>query len=217
MNKADAANEVSSQRRREQRASRVRLALAREIGFNCACYAMMSSIDWKLGWRMLVKYPGLTVVGGLTLALTIGLGAGWFEITQQILNPRLPFDQGERIVRLETWDADKSRFERRSLHDFQVWRTQLTTVRELGAARSFERNLIASDGSAATAAAAEISPSAFALTRVPPALGRTLIDADAAPGAPDVVVIGASHDRRRHAGRIRLSGKSRGVDSTARQ
>src|SRR5690606_8139309 len=37
---------------------------------------------------------------------------------------------------------------------------------------------------------AEISPVAFALTRVPPLLGRPLVDADAEPGAPDVVVIG---------------------------
>jgi predicted permease len=151
---------------------------------------MMSWIDWKLGWRMLVKFPGLTVVGGLTLALTIGLGAGWFEITEQLLNPRLPLDQGDRIVRLETWDAVESKLERRSLYDLEVWRTQLTAVRELGAARSLERNLIAPDGSASTAAVAEISPSAFALTRVPPEIGRTLIEADATPGAPDVVVLG---------------------------
>src|SRR5690606_27475557 len=37
---------------------------------------------------------------------------------------------------------------------------------------------------------AEISPVAFAVTRVPPLLGRPLVDADAEPGAPDVVVIG---------------------------
>ena len=33
--------------------------------------------DYKLGVRMLVKYPGLTLAGGLALAIAIGLGAGW--------------------------------------------------------------------------------------------------------------------------------------------
>jgi hypothetical protein len=33
--------------------------------------------DYKLGFRMLVKYPGLTLAGGLALANAIGIGAGW--------------------------------------------------------------------------------------------------------------------------------------------
>ena len=49
-----------------------------------------SWVDFKLGGRMLVKYPGLTLIGGLTLAVAIGVGAVWFEVTRQILNPRLP-------------------------------------------------------------------------------------------------------------------------------
>lgn len=157
----------------------------------------MSWLDFKLGARMLVKYPGLTAIGGLTLAVAIALGAGWFEVTRQLLDPRLPLDEGDRIVRVENWDASASKLELRSLYDLHLWREQLSAVRELGAYRSQERNVIAPDGSAYPALAAEISPSAFALTRVAPALGRALIDADAEPGAPDVVVIGYDvwHDR----------------------
>ena len=32
--------------------------------------------DYKLGLRMLLKYPGLTLAGGLALAIAIGIGAG---------------------------------------------------------------------------------------------------------------------------------------------
>jgi len=32
--------------------------------------------DYKLGFRMLLKYPGLTLAGGLALAIAIGIGAG---------------------------------------------------------------------------------------------------------------------------------------------
>ena len=35
--------------------------------------------DYKLGFRMLLKYPGLTLAGGLALAIAIGVGAGWYE------------------------------------------------------------------------------------------------------------------------------------------
>jgi predicted permease len=149
-----------------------------------------SWLDWKLGGRMLVKYPGLSVIGGIALAAAIGLGAAWFEVTRQLVEPRLPFAEGDRIVRIDNWDAAASRVESRSMHDFQLWRQQLTSIKELGAYRAFERNLITPDGNAQPAAVAEISASAFPLTRVPPLLGRTLLEADAAPGATDVVVIG---------------------------
>lgn len=150
----------------------------------------MSWLDWKLGGRMLVKYPGLSVIGGLTLAVAIGIGAGWFEITRQFLAPRLPLEEGDRIVRIDNWDAQTSQREARSLYDFQLWREQVTTIQELGAYRWSERNLVVPDGSAQPVSVAEISPSAFALTRVPPALGRTLNPEDAQPAAPDVAVIG---------------------------
>jgi putative ABC transport system permease protein len=149
-----------------------------------------SWLDWKLGGRMLVKYPGLSVIGGLTLAAAIGLGAGWFEVTRQLTNPRLPLPDGDRIVRIDIWDAAASRVDPRSLYDFQLWREQLRSISQLGAYRSFERNLILPDGSVYPAPVAEISASAFPMTRVPPLLGRTLNESDAQPGAADVVMIG---------------------------
>jgi hypothetical protein len=81
----------------------------------------VSTLDFKLGARMLLKYPGLTVIGGLTLAVAIGLGAGWFEVTHQLLQPRLPLDEGDRIVRVENWDAAASELELRSVYEFQIW------------------------------------------------------------------------------------------------
>jgi predicted permease len=150
----------------------------------------MSWLDWKLGARVLLKYPGLSVIGGLTLATAIGLGAVWFEVTRQIVNPRLPLPEGDRIVSIANLDVAASTVEPRSLYDFQIWRAQLTSIRDLGAYRSYERNLITPDGNAQPTEVAEISASAFPLTRVPPLLGRTLIEADDVPGAPDVVVIG---------------------------
>ena len=38
-----------------------------------------SLLDFKLGGRMLARYPGLTVVGGLAMAFAIWVGAGTFE------------------------------------------------------------------------------------------------------------------------------------------
>ena len=35
--------------------------------------------DYKLGLRMLLKYPGLTIAGGLALAIAVAIGAGWYD------------------------------------------------------------------------------------------------------------------------------------------
>src|SRR5688500_6567063 len=149
-----------------------------------------SWLDWKLGGRMLLKYPGLSIIGGFTLAAAMGLGAGWFEFSWEMRSGTLPLDEGDRIVRLENWDAAAGDVDPRAVHDFLAWRDQLTSIDHFGAYRDVERNLITSDGRALPQKVAEISASAFALTRVPPLLGRLLTDADAEPGAQDVVVIG---------------------------
>jgi putative ABC transport system permease protein len=57
--------------------------------------------DYKLGIRMLVKYPGLTIAGGLALAIAIGIGAGWYDLTRDFLRPHLPLPDGDRIVEIE--------------------------------------------------------------------------------------------------------------------
>ena len=95
----------------------------------------VSSLDWKLGARMLLKHPALTIIGGLSLAAAIAIGVVGIEVAGELLYKRLPFDEGSRVVRLETQDVAASRVEPRVLHDFATWRRSLKTVAELGVAR----------------------------------------------------------------------------------
>ena len=152
----------------------------------------LSWLDWKLGLRLLFKYPALAVIGGLSLAAAIAIGAVGIELAGELLYKRLPFDEGDRVVRLETQDVAASRVEERGLHDFAIWRRTLTTVVELGAARVTERNVLTAAGRLEPFRVAEITASAFPLTRVPPALGRPLQPADEQPGAQPVVIL--AHD-----------------------
>ena len=62
---------------------------------------------------MLVKYPGLTLVGGLAFAFAIWVAAGAFEFAGQVLFPRLPLPDADRVVALESWDAAAGRAEPR--------------------------------------------------------------------------------------------------------
>jgi putative ABC transport system permease protein len=150
----------------------------------------VSWLDWKLGARLLLKYPALTIVGGLSLAAAIAIGAVGIELADELLYKRLPFDDGGRIVRLETQDTAASRVEPRLLHDFAIWRRSLKTVVELGAAHISERNVLTGEGRVESLRLAEITASAFPLTRVQPLLGRPLQPADELQSAEPVVVLG---------------------------
>ncbi len=150
----------------------------------------VSWLDWKLGARLLLKYPALTIIGGLSLAGAIAIGAVGIEVAGELLYKRLPFDEGSRVVRLETQDTAASRVEPRVLHDFAIWRRSLKTVAELGAARVSERNVLTGEGRVESLRVAEITASAFPLTRVQPLLGRALQPTDEIPGADPAVVLG---------------------------
>jgi predicted permease len=150
----------------------------------------VSWLDWKLGARLLLKYPALTIIGGLSLAGAISLGTVGIEVADELLYKRLPFDEGDRVVRLETQDTAASRVESRVLYDFAIWRRSLKTVVELGAVRVSERNVLTGEGRVESLRVAEITASAFPLTRVPTLLGRPLQPADEMPGAEPVVVMG---------------------------
>lgn len=148
----------------------------------------VSWLDVKLGLRMLRLNPGLTIVA--VFALSIGIPASLIPIHgMDAMSAPLPFDEADRIVGLRNRNIVDGRTEAGSLHDFFVWREALTTLEAVAAAKRDPYNVISEDGRAAPVVGSEITASAFRILRVPPFLGRVLLDADEVPGAPDVVVL----------------------------
>jgi putative ABC transport system permease protein len=148
-----------------------------------------SSLDFRIGVRMLARYPGLTVVGTLAIAVAITMATVYFEAVDKWRNPRLPIPDGDRIVTIRSWDVNEFREERRSLHDFSTWRAQLKTIENVGAAIEIVRNLRTEDGRVEPVRGSEITANAFRLMGVSPLLGRTLADRDESPTEPPVVVL----------------------------
>lgn len=157
--------------------------------------------DYKLAMRMLVKYPGLTVAGGLALALAIGLGAAWYDLTNQLFHPRIPLPAADRLVHVEITNVVTGAGETRLLNDFDRWRRGARGFEHFGAYRSMELPLIAADTAPEHALVAETTASAFVIAQVAPVLGRPLLDSDEQPGAPPVVVIGHGLWQRQFGGR----------------
>lgn len=148
-----------------------------------------SVLDFKVGFRILARYPGLTTVGTLAIAVAIALGALYFEALNKWQHPSLPLPEAERIVSIGEWDASRSSPEPSILHDFAIWRANLKSLDLLGAAVSFQRNLTTEDGRVEPVYGADITANAFDLMGTPPLLGRALVRRDEQEGEPPVVVL----------------------------
>jgi putative ABC transport system permease protein len=153
-------------------------------------FMKMSWLDFKLGFRLLRRYPGLTLVGGLAMAFAIAVGAGAFEVVKQLVDPVLPLPDGDRIVAVRTRDLTQGDYRAQTVRDLVSWRETLTSIEELSAFRTLDRNLTIGDGVPEPVQLAEMSASGFRVTRVSPLLGRALVEADERVGAPAVIVIG---------------------------
>ena len=157
--------------------------------------------DYKLGLRMLLKYPGLTMAGGLALAIAIAIGAGWYDFVGKVLLPTIPLPEGDRIVLIDTRNMLTNGVELRVGRDFLEWRRELRTIEDLGAFRlsrrsensnvtKVGRDLIVGTGAPERIQLAELTAAAFRMARVSPLLGRALLESDEVPGAPSVIVLG---------------------------
>ena len=174
----------------------------------------MSWLDVKLGLRMFAKYPGLSLVSVVGLAVAIGLGAGYYAFIGAILDSTLPFNDGDRIVAIHTRSFSSAESEPTRLQDLQQWRHDVRTIDSLAAFSEHSRNLITADGRADLAGVAAMTASAFRLTGVAPALGRTILEEDERPGAPPVLVVGYDEWQRRFQSDRTVIGQTVRLDTT---
>jgi putative ABC transport system permease protein len=166
-----------------------------------------SRMDFKLGARMLAKYPALSLIGGAGLAVGVAIGAGFFAFLYSFLYATLPVEGGERIVALENWDIDANTEMRRSMHDLAIWQREMKTVGEIGAFRTIARNVTFAGGSAEAVQVAQITAVGFNISRVTPVIGRAIVAADESAAASPIVVIGHNVWQSRFGGDASVLGR----------
>ena len=147
-------------------------------------------LDIKLGVRLLAKYPALTLVSTLALAIGIAIVGGFHAGTEFMVRPTLPDAHGKRIVGI--WNHDLARSDRgeQTLGDMLAWRRELTAVHDIGAFVLQQRTVAVAGGQTRLVPAAQISASAFGILRATPLLGRALVDDDERPDGPAVALLG---------------------------
>lgn len=148
-----------------------------------------SWIDVRLGLRMLVKHPWLTLAAVFALAVGIPVGLAPIHLSEAVEAP-LPEDPGNRVRAIRYWDPETTSAAIPAYQDFEFWSKRLKAFSSLAAFRTSSYNVAAEDGHAAPVPGALVTASAFDILGRPPLAGRTLGIADQVPGAPNVVVIG---------------------------
>ena len=166
--------------------------------------------DLRYGVRSSLRVPLFTLLAVATLALGIGANAAVFGVVKSVLLNPLPYAQADRLVRLYAAATDGSM----KHTGFSAGSVVDLTERS----RSFSRSSYFSQFNFDVAYAADSGPQVvtgagvggrfFEVLGVTPQLGRTLQDADAAPGAPFVVVLSHEAWQRDFAGDPKVLGKT---------
>jgi predicted permease len=172
------------------------------------------ALDARLGVRMLIKHRGLTLVGGFAMAVAIAIGATFFEVLTEVLNPALPVQEGERVVALRYATQIPGSAERRVLRDFVEWRQDVRTVEHLGAFRTAQHNLTSGAAPHEPIKVAEITAEGFTVAGTAPLIGRYLLATDEPEGAPPVVVIGYQAWQSRFSGDPQIAGRTINLGGT---
>ena len=193
------------------------LAQLREAGRAARGLPWLSGfwLDVKLALRLLRRSWGLTLAGGLAMTTAIGILVGLISTYQTVFGSTLPFEDGDRVVVLMTRDAAAEGRQMVPLRDFTRWRGALRSVENVGAFRIVERSLAVGNRPAQAVSVAEMTASGFELARVPPLLGRPLVEGDERAGEMPVVVIGYDAWQSRFASDPAIIGRTVRLGDTA--
>jgi putative ABC transport system permease protein len=171
------------------------------------------TLDVKLALRMLAKHPALSVTGALGMAVGVAIATGFFSFMAFYYSAP-PLDEGDRIVGLDYLDMRKDDCFCTTLFDLDTWRGSQSSIRQLSAFRDSHRYLRVPGGATGDVRVAEMTASGFDVARVPPLLGRPLLESDEARGAPAVLVIGHEEWRRNFGADRGIVGREVRLDGT---
>src|SRR6266496_1304734 len=164
--------------------------------------------DVRYGVRMLRKSPGFTAIAVLTLALGIGASTAVFSVVDTVLLRPLPYDHpGQLVTVTETLPEMGSDELGVSAGEYQDYRDRNRSFSEVASYETDGFNLTGA-GQPLRVKAAKVSPSAFPLLGVAPALGRAFNEAEDRAGADHVVILSQRLWQHSYSGDPDILGKS---------
>lgn len=175
-------------------------------------------ISWgevRLGLRLIVKQPVLSITIILALATGVCLTTIGFTLREELVNARLPYQAGDRFARFFVVNRDGNRVEP-SLEQYHEVRDRAASFEHVGAVGVRSFTLLRGPGEVESIQGTLLTPRSMAWLEASPLEGRTLIAADGEPGAERVIVIHESMWRNRYGADPAMIGRQLIVGGQAR-
>jgi putative ABC transport system permease protein len=163
--------------------------------------------DLRYAARRLRRDWVFTAMAVTALSLGIAANTTVFTFINAVLFAGLPFDEPDRIVHLGTRSLRENRLGAASLADFVDWRGARSFA-GLGAARNARVLLDDPNAPAELRLSSRVTANTFSVLRQPVLIGRDLLEADAAPAADPVAILGYDVWQRRYAGDEAVLGRT---------
>jgi putative ABC transport system permease protein len=163
--------------------------------------------DLKFAARRLVRDRRFTLAAIAALALGIGATSAVFTLVNAVLLRTLPFDQPERIMMINTRDAQSRTFGV-SEPDFEDWRRATRTFSGISLVQMNPVNFSADDRVPDQYDGVYISWNGFSLIGTQAMIGRGFSADDDRPGAPAVVLLSHKVWQSRYGGDKAILGRT---------
>ena len=149
--------------------------------------ALLSDVRYAI--RNLIKRPGFTAIGVITLAIGIGANTAIFSFINALLLKPLPFPDLDRVVAV--WEKVPSRGVERNevtVADYLDWRAQNKTFEQLGIYRWWSTNLTGAD-SPERVQGFQVTTNFLDIVGVKPVMGRGFLAEEGEPGKDAVALL----------------------------
>jgi predicted permease len=155
--------------------------------------------ELRHAWRSLVRDPGPSATVVLVLGLGIAATVSVYSITAGVVLRPLPYPEPEDLVQIRQVDPAEGYEYGTSGPTYRDWRGAATSLESLAVA-SGGQVILDGAGDPIRVGSASVSADFFRVLRVPPVLGRALVESDAEPGSAKVAVISRELWQRRFGG-----------------
>jgi putative ABC transport system permease protein len=146
--------------------------------------------DLRYAIRSLSQSRGFTLVVLLSLALGIGANTTMFSVINAVLYRPLAFEDPDRLVVISEYNLQQTRWERSpTLATLLEWQEQARSFEQIeGIVWYLEGTNVLSGGEGERVSVQFVSPGAWSVLGVTPALGRSFTTEDAGRGHRNVII-----------------------------
>jgi predicted permease len=165
--------------------------------------------ELRIGFRMLLRTPLLSIVAILTIGLGVGATSFAFSVVYGTLIRDLPVQRADQLMVLQRLRPSQGEEPLPvTLHDFLDFREQQTSFAQLGAGYSGTVNVGGDDGPPERYQGGFVTAEMLTMLGVPPLHGRLFTEGDDRPGAPALLLLGYEAWQNRFAADPGVVGRS---------